>query len=215
MPLDKVEIVRPFYPGGDFEKFNYPPGCLVLDNPPFSILSQIRRFYHYHGIKYFLFAPSLTLFKSAKELDCTFIVCGFPIVYENGATIPTSFITNLPCDGTRIWCAGELYKRIERAVKITLKTRGQAPLPKYTYPDTVISAALLQKITKQGIEFRVSKSDCVPVERLDAQREKGKTIYGGGFLLSERAAAERAAAGRFALSDREKAIIKNMSLRKA
>ena len=30
-------IVRPFYPGGDYESFEYPDGCVVLDNPPFSI----------------------------------------------------------------------------------------------------------------------------------------------------------------------------------
>ena len=26
-------IVRPFYPGGDYEHFHYPDGCVVLDNP--------------------------------------------------------------------------------------------------------------------------------------------------------------------------------------
>lgn len=31
-----TEIVRPFYPGGDYTKEDYPDGCLVLDNPPFS-----------------------------------------------------------------------------------------------------------------------------------------------------------------------------------
>ena len=50
---------------------------------------------------------------------------------------------------------------------------------------------------------------------------KGKTVFGGGFLLSERAAAERAAAERamaerakakrFTLSPREREIVKSMS----
>ena len=43
--INPETIVRPFYPGGDFENFNYPEGCLVLDNPPFSILAKIKRFY--------------------------------------------------------------------------------------------------------------------------------------------------------------------------
>lgn len=34
-------IVRPFYPGGNYESFDYPPDCVVIDNPPFSILSKI------------------------------------------------------------------------------------------------------------------------------------------------------------------------------
>ena len=39
------EIVRPFWPGGDYEQFEYPEGCVVIDNPPFSILAKIKAFY--------------------------------------------------------------------------------------------------------------------------------------------------------------------------
>ena len=42
--IDPAKIVRPFYPGGDFEAFDYPDDCVVLDNPPFSILSKICGF---------------------------------------------------------------------------------------------------------------------------------------------------------------------------
>ena len=38
--LDKSNFVRPFYPGGDYKLFDY-SGKIVVDNPPFSILSQI------------------------------------------------------------------------------------------------------------------------------------------------------------------------------
>ena len=60
--IDPAVIVRPFYPGGDYEHYEYPDGCVVLDNPPFSILSKICNFYLERGIKFFLFAPSLTCF---------------------------------------------------------------------------------------------------------------------------------------------------------
>lgn len=47
--LDRAAFVRPFWPGGDFERFAYPADCVVVDNPPFSILSRIIRFYtHTH-----------------------------------------------------------------------------------------------------------------------------------------------------------------------
>ena len=85
------EIVRPFYPGGDYENCEYPAGCVVIDNPPFSILAQIAKFYIENGIKFFLFAPHLTLF-SAK-VEYTRIVVGASIVYENGANVKTSFIS--------------------------------------------------------------------------------------------------------------------------
>lgn len=48
------EIVRPFYPGGDYKMFEYPEGCLVLDNPPFSIMSEIVEFYKDKGIDWHL-----------------------------------------------------------------------------------------------------------------------------------------------------------------
>ena len=57
--LGDAPIVRPFFPGGDYENTDYPDGCVVIDNPPFSILSQICRTYMERGIRFFLFAPTL------------------------------------------------------------------------------------------------------------------------------------------------------------
>ena len=59
--LEGREIVRPFWPGGDYERFEYPENCVVLDNPPFSIISRICKFYLYHEVDFFLFAPGLML----------------------------------------------------------------------------------------------------------------------------------------------------------
>lgn len=59
--IDESGIVRPFYPGGDYEHYDYPKGCVVLDNPPFSKLKTIIKFYDERGIDYFLFAPTLTI----------------------------------------------------------------------------------------------------------------------------------------------------------
>ncbi len=72
--LDGVEVVRPFWPGGDYERHDYPPGCVVIDNPPFSKLAKIRRFYTARGVNYFLFAPAMTLFSSEASPGETFIV---------------------------------------------------------------------------------------------------------------------------------------------
>ncbi len=33
--LGDAQILRPFYPGGDYEHETYPDGCVVIDNPPF------------------------------------------------------------------------------------------------------------------------------------------------------------------------------------
>ena len=46
---------------------------------------------------------------------------------------------------------------------------------------------------------------------LDSQREAGKAIFGAGFFLSEKAAAEKAAAEEtWELSERELEIIKSL-----
>lgn len=111
-PLDGVHIVRPFYPGGDYEHYDYPDGCIVLDNPPFSILAKIRAFYNSKGIKYFLFAPHLTLFSAPREGE-TYIVADVGIEYENGAVVNTSFITNLTPD-CKIRVVGSLKSEIAK-----------------------------------------------------------------------------------------------------
>ena len=64
----REDMVRPFWPGGDYERFDYPDGCAVVDNPPFSILAGIMEFYLDRGILFFLFAPALTALSSAKSV---------------------------------------------------------------------------------------------------------------------------------------------------
>lgn len=88
------EIVRPFFPGGDYENAEYPAGCVVLDNPPFSIISKICAWYDARKIDYFLFAPHLTLF-STNSGRSNYIVLDLKITYENGAKLSTGFVTNL------------------------------------------------------------------------------------------------------------------------
>lgn len=94
--LDGREIVRPFWPGGDYQAFDYPPRCVVIDNPPFSIMSEILKFYSAKGIDYFLFAPALTLFPSAANMPRVgYVVTSNEVIYANGAKVRTSFITSL------------------------------------------------------------------------------------------------------------------------
>lgn len=48
--IEGREIVRPFWPGGDYEAYEYPDGCVVIDNPPFSDILQNMSFFH--GTRY-------------------------------------------------------------------------------------------------------------------------------------------------------------------
>ncbi len=217
MPLEGVTVVRPFWPGGDYQNHDYPEGCVVIDNPPFSIMAQITRFYHERGIRYFLFAPGTTLINSAKELDDTYIICGESVTFDNGASINISFRTNMDCAGTGIWVAGDLVAAI-RETNDGLRAARKVRLPRYAYPMQVCSPAILHKIANRGISLRIPRGEYAFCDTLDSQREAGKSIYGGGWLISERAAAERAAAERAAaerdytwtLSEREWDIIRSL-----
>ena len=200
--LEGREIIRPFWPGADYQRATYPPGCVVLDNPPFSILSQIIRWYCARGIVFFLFAPGLTLF-TARDCDVTYFVTGSVVKYANGATVRTGFITNLPSD-LRIDCNVELAAAIEAAQVEPVKTKRG-----FVYPDNLVTAATLQTLVNHHTPFQVRKADCVAVSGIDNAR-KGRDIFGGGFLLSTRAAAERAAAERIQLSIRERRIIQTL-----
>ena len=91
--LGNPPVVRPFYPGGNYKKENYPKGCVVIDNPPFSIISEICEWYTENGIAYFLFAPTLTLLGIMRG-KANYVACGSGVVYENGASVNTSFVTN-------------------------------------------------------------------------------------------------------------------------
>lgn len=206
--IEGREIVRPFYPGGDFERFEYPDGCVVVDNPPFSIISKIYRWYMAHKIDFFLFAPHLTLF-SSRNIEWTYIVTDALIIYENGANVNTSFASNLFGD-IRVMTAPKLRRRIVEACN-----QDRKQVPKYRYPYNVTSAALLGKIAPY-VDFVVRSSECRFISRLDSQIGRN-SIFGGGVLLSNAKAAEKAAAEReresivWELSDRERRIIDELS----
>ena len=200
--LRREAFVRPFFPGGDYERFDYPPGCVVVDNPPFSILSPIVRFYLRRGIPFFLFAPALTLLEGAGA-ECCAIACGASVTYANGAEVSTSFLTSLEPD-CRLRTAPDLYQAILLADK---ENNPPANLPRYTYPDQIVTAAMAQRWCKYGVEYRLAKTDALPISALDAQKSSGKSIFGNGYILGTRAAAERAAATIWGLSEAELQIV--------
>ena len=220
--LDKSTFLRPFYPGGDYLNFNYSHGT-VVDNPPFSILIQIVRFYTENNIKFFLFAPTLV---SCRYGDfCTVLPINVDIRYENGAAVSTSFITNLEPYETRVKSYPSLYQAVQLANAENIQ-KSKKELPKYIYPKELITISQIYNFSKYGIDFEIPRAESSRIASLESQRKKGKTIYGNGWLVSERIQAERAQAERaqaeraqaeraqteeWELSAKEKAIVKSLS----
>ena len=184
---------------------------MVVDNPPFSMISSICANFGRNGIRFFLFAPYLTNFSTQTKGICH-IITDTSIVYENGAEVGTSFLTNL--DEYEIRTAPRLAKAIEEANKEN-RRKVKKQLQKYSYPENVLTATMVGYIGKYGIDLKISHEDCKFIRALESQKAVGKGIFGSGYLLSrkaaaEKAAAEKTAAHRWPLSKREQMIIDSL-----
>ncbi len=217
--IDPEKIVRPFWPGKDYETFDYPDGCVVLDNPPFSILAQIIDYYQARGILFFLFAPYLTVLDTTKNRGVCAVVCDADINYE-GAIVSTAFATNLEKEIAAM-TAPDLRARIEAVEKRrAAEEKTLQTLPTYRFPREVLTATMLGRMARYGIAYSVRHDQAHFITALDSQRAEKKGILGGGLLLSEKATVEKVAAEKAAaekrdaiqwlLSPEEKEIIKSL-----
>ena len=220
--ISRAKFVRPFYPGGDYECEKYPGGCAVVDNPPFSILAKIVDFYTEKAIPFFLFAPGLSALGYTRRQGVTAICTYEGITYENGASVATSFVTNMVGPDVVAMTAPALSADINRLNKENEQARSK-PVPKYSFPVELITSAKLGYLSKYGQDVKVLRDESIFVRTLDAMKEAGAAgIFGSGYLLSEKAAAEKAAAEkaaaekaaaekaaatRWPLSEREQALI--------
>ena len=204
--VDPATIVRPFWPGADYERAEYPAGCCVLDNPPFSILSRIVQFYLDRGIRFWLFAPALTAFTSG--IRATAVCAGASVTYANGAVVNTSFLTNLEDADIVAMSAPDLHDLVE-AANAEARREQVRHVPKLAMPVELVTAARMNFYSIHHTPYTVRRSDSIFVRKLD---NYPSGIFGGGLLLNrraaaERAAAERAAAVRIELSPCERAML--------
>ena len=186
-------VVRPFYPGGDFEHYDYPDGCVVIDNPPFSIFAKICDWYVAHDIPFLLFAPAM----SSIRKNCTYIGASCSITYENGANVNTAFVTNMMSD---LICttAPELFRAVKEANDITQK-QAKKTLRKLSFPDCVLRATTLHTMSRAGVMFKVRKDDgCVVGQACQGSREFGSSILLSDKVTAEKLAAEKLAAEKLA-----------------
>lgn len=183
--LTGKDIIRPFYPGGDYQATEYTENSVVVDNPPFSILAQIIDFYIDNNVKFFLFAPYLTLFGYATR-PVTMIVINGEIVYANGAEVSTGFLTNL-------------FPGIKAMTSITLSVAIESTAPpkprktKYNWPANIVRMSNLSMCLGRGAETTIYDHECICLKQLGYLRDIGKSVYGGCLLVND-AVADRIAA---------------------
>lgn len=168
-------IIRPFYPGGDYQNETYPDGCVVIDNPPFSITAEIVAFYQEIGQPFFLFTPGLML----NIKPGTTRVCVYPqIEYDNGAKVPTGFITNMSPE-LLAETAPELSQALNDVQKKDTKPMSNE------YPINVLTASKLNYYARYGQHLAIPASQAKLINKIDAT-----AIYGKALLVTELIEAE-------------------------
>lgn len=210
--IDKL-ILRPFYPGGDYENEEYPENGVVIDNPPFSLFVPIVKFYTERNIPFFIFGSGMTITNCCRY--CTAVIIAEQITFENGAVVACNFASNLFGD-TVIMTAPKLNEYI----KACPSQEKKKPLKKINYPEEVLSCSQMQIICRGGVDFAVSRDECDVIKSLDLQKGSGG-LFGWHMLLNSKKkedkkaaiAASKAATEKteyIELSDRERKIIEKL-----
>lgn len=205
-PMEGKEVLRPFYPGGDYEKAEYPEDGVVIDNPPFSMFTKICKFYSENKIPFFIFGPGLTIFSCLKY--CSAVIIASQIEFSNGAKVKCNFATNLLGDVLVTISPG-----LSEAIAACPSQNQKVNLPKYRYPKELLAVSDLQTMAKGNIPFSIHRDEAVLVRNLDNHPKKGG-LFGDHLLISEAAAVKAAAvkAIPIELSEREKRIINNLNV---
>ena len=202
-PLAGKQILRPFFPGGDYENADYPDDGVVIDNPPFSIFTAICKFYSRKGIPFFLFGPGMTILSVLKY--CSVVIINHSITFSNGAKVRINFATNLLAD-TMVTTAVSLNDAIGHCPSQNQKVK----LTKYRYPEELLSVSDFQSIANGDVDFSVSRQEAMVVKNLDLHPKK--SMFGDHLLVSKAAAAKAAAAKAIPieLSEREQELVKGL-----
>lgn len=167
--IDPEKVVRPFYPGGDYKKHDYSGGKVVIDNPPFSISSEIIDFYLENKIPFFLFANGKTIYRLSNK-DVRIVVIWKTVIFNNGASVCIGFVTNLNESG--IEYNSNLGKEIER---VRGEKRKKRTLRKY--PENILCLGNYHSKLK-------GKDLFIPKKNLTFTQKTGNIrIYGGGLIL--------------------------------
>lgn len=176
-------------PKDKHENENY-DGKVVVDNPPFSIMSKIVNFYIENNVKFFIFAPAMTSIGLTRKHfgKSTIIPLSENIVYQNGAVVPTSFITNLFNDDTIVYFDPSFKKNLKDAVEQT-NNKAVHHVPHYEYPVNVIRATDIVKAGRASSKPIIIKSkSSYHIMKLDCQKKYHKQIFGDGLLVDDKTA---------------------------
>ena len=156
---------------------------MVIDNPPFSIMTKIVSFYMERGVPFFLFCYHNT---SAwlTQSGATVIYTDLAIRFDNGAKIPIAFATNLT-PRYRAIASPKLRKAIMCAPsQAEHRTKSQKS---YAYPHNILLFSQISVLAKHGKEFYIEKERSRTHNNTYSEGEAG---FGSCFLVDDYTADE-------------------------
>lgn len=81
---------------------------------------------------------------------------------------------------------------LHRNIKTICGTK-KKKLPKYRYPQNVLMTHTVDSMVREGIDIEIRRDQCHFISKLRSQIPAKKTIFGGGYLVSDSVAVELAA----------------------
>lgn len=213
-------IVRPFIPGGDYQKYVYGENDVVIDNPPFSMTTKIAKWYINHGIPFFLFINGLYAVSLSRGLHgkATVIATNANASFyhkPNNKVVKLGFVTNLEPKNIVLRGDVTLTGKLNDLVK-------KKALNKYQYPENMITNSDVLAAIRRGVELQLTTNNCLFEDNLDYNKEHKLTdVHGGCYLVDDNVYNEYKSAmekvpphtHHVTLSEREKVIIEKLNKR--
>ena len=188
--LQDKHIVRPFIPGGDYQKYVYDKNDVVIDNPPFSITTKIAKWYIDRNIPFLLFINGLYGVSLSRGLhgNATVIVTNAPVSFYNKGSekrIRLGFVTNLEPKNIILRADATLTNRLNGLVK-------KKSFKRFQYPENFLKNNDILAALQRNVELKLTTDNCLFEDNLDYHKAHthGKSqrvsVFGGGYLVNDR-----------------------------
>ena len=187
--LQDKHIVRPFIPGGDYQRYVYHKNDVVVDNPPFSITTKIANWYIDHNIPFLLFINGLYGVSLSRGLHgkATVIVTNANVSFYNQGSekrIKLGFVTNLEPKNIIVRGDATLTDRLNGLVK-------KKSFNRYHYPENFLKNNDILSALQRNVELKLTTDNCLFEDNLDYNKEHKLTdVYGGCYLVDDKLYAE-------------------------
>ena len=187
--LQCKHIVRPFIPGGDYQKYVYVKNDVVVDNPPFSMTTKIANWYIDHNIPFFLFINGLYGVSLSRGLrgKATVIVTNANVSFDNKGTekrIKLGFVTNLEPKNIILRGDATLTNRLNGLFK-------KKSFNRYHYPENFLKNNDILSALQRNVELKFTTDNCLFEDNLDYHKAHthGKShrfdVFGGCYLVND------------------------------